>query len=196
MLRSRVASAVAELDLLREEGFWWLPGTATVRPSPETLARKIEHAERVRAFYRTELDFVLEEVFHLRTEFDEDGKLFVVEGGAESGPERVKKFLPNAFPYDLPPGAHHAIMWYLGAERGELTDEAITTDVAAGVAARHAAGPTDAVDFAWYVNPKMSVPGTFHVQVFFTVSRAAPPPPLPPSYVAAAAVAVANEPAS
>lgn len=68
-------------------------------------------------------------------------------------------FAPNEFPYSVP---RHWVLWY-GAGFTGVTDEGVT----AAIAARVACVPELAgKDFAWYVNPKMTVPEYMHVQVF------------------------------
>lgn len=60
------------------------------------------------------------------------------------------------------PGTKHFVLWYLG---DTPNDDQISRDISDQIAIyspRSGSAP-----FGWYVNPKMSVPEIFHVQVFW-----------------------------
>lgn len=68
---------------------------------------------------------------------------------------------PNLFPYDLPMGTSHEVLWISGLAPGETVPDA---EVTAAIAL--ALG--DDADFVWYENPKKSLEHAelHHVQVF------------------------------
>jgi hypothetical protein len=99
-------------------------------------------------------DFVLHDLFRCETRRNEKGLMLVDEASLKRVGKK-KKLYPNMFPYDLPSGTIHYVMWYTWT-RPE--DSEITSDIA------NALGKD--ADFVWYENPKMSIPEIFHVQVF------------------------------
>ena len=68
-------------------------------------------------------------------------------------------FEPNKFPYDVPEGTHHYVLWFPQQER--VDDDLVTSACGRAVFERGGA------DFAWYINPKMTFPHIYHVQVFW-----------------------------
>ena len=113
--------------------------------------------------------FIYDTVFKFAASKCTDGRADVLASAVVAGPPL---FEPNQFPYDLPPGTRHYIMWYTAAPPA-LTEERINQDVldavgqlTAGRAER--AGPPPSVQFCWYENPKMTIPEIYHVQVFWT----------------------------
>jgi hypothetical protein len=116
--------------------------------------------------YATITDYILDTVFHFPT------CLPVGHGKLRSSlpldpttmqPLRTKAFQPNAFPYNLPDGSHHYLLWY-SFDPPLVTEATVNADIHSGLASLlgHAR-----FEFAWYENPKMTVPGVYHVQVFW-----------------------------
>ena len=144
----------------------WIPGEHQIRPSPQTLLLKATQMDTVERFYVTMTDYVLDLVFNFPTRMTGDGKLQSYAPTAGSGKREKKKiFRPNEFPYSLSPGSHHSIMWYSYGPPNDLTEEDINADIYAALASEvlnH-----ESFEFVWYENPKMTVPGIYHVQVFW-----------------------------
>lgn len=130
--------------------------------------------------WKTFTDFVLFRVFG-RPLSVEDNKFYVKD---HSFPPGYKLFNRNDFPYNIPEG-NHWIMWY-GTHEQPVSDDQITADIDESIASivhatesyNHRIGRNhtrddvgndlhDEYDFAWYCNPKFSVPEFFHVQVFW-----------------------------
>jgi hypothetical protein len=88
---------------------------------------------------------------------------FYVENMEVDAAEKV--FQQNEFPYAIEEG-NHWVLWY-GSSGQSCSDEDITSDIYIALL-DHLNGSED-FDFAWYENPKMSVPEFYHVQVFWTV---------------------------
>lgn len=96
----------------------------------------------------------------------------------------VRLFKPNEFPYDITRG-NHWVMWYATKEKSYSSEEIsahisesivkILTDTdrsssdSASSSTDSSNNSLDYYDFAWYVNPKMTVIDYFHVQVFWVV---------------------------
>ena len=154
MLRCKVSSDVKTLIALRRRGFDWIPGEDNIRPTPETREKKVKWLESVMSKYVGRRDFVLHDLFRCETRRNEKGLMLVDEASLKRVGKK-RKLYPNMFPYDLPSGTIHYVMWYTWT-RPE--DSEITSDIA------NALGKD--ADFVWYENPKMSIPEIFHVQVF------------------------------
>ena len=154
MLRCKVSSDVKTLIALRRRGFDWIPGEDNIRPTPETREKKVKWLESVVSKYVGRRDFVLHDLFGCETRRNEKG-LMQVDETSLKGVGKKRKLYPNMFPYNLPSGTIHYVMWYTWI-RPE--DSEITSDIA------NALGKD--TDFIWYENPKMSIPEIFHVQVF------------------------------
>ena len=154
VLRGKVSSDVKTLIALRRRGFDWIPGEDNIRPTPETREKKVKWLESVMSKYVGRRDFVLHDLFRCETRRNEKGLMLVDEASLKRVGKK-KKLYPNMFPYDLPSGTIHYVMWYTWT-RPE--DSEITSDIA------NALGKD--ADFVWYENPKMSIPEIFHVQVF------------------------------
>ena len=75
-----------------------------------------------------------------------------------------KKLLRNRFPYQLPKGTQHYVMWYYGNIE-LLNENDIDTDIKLNLQYLF---PSSTLQFIWYENPKMNIPEVYHVQVFLT----------------------------
>lgn len=157
MLRSEVSSDVELLSEL-SMSYPWIPDRDTIRPSDKVLQYKTETLQDISEKWKSLEDYVLFRIF---------GKAFSIEDGRyvvrEKAVNRDKKvFRMNDFPYNIPVG-NHWVMWY-GTKDKEANSDQTTNDISNAI--RNLLGH-DHYDFAWYVNPKMTVPEFFHVQVFW-----------------------------
>ena len=169
----RIPSDKAVLALLHANAPW-IPGEHQIRPSPETLELKAVQMDTAERFYTTMSDYVYDLIFNFPTKMEPDGKLSAAApppgrggGGGGSGGvagwEKKKVFAPNEFPYALSEGSHHHIMWYSYAPPHDLTEHDVNADITAALSGVVRGG----FEFVWYENPKMTIPGIYHVQVFW-----------------------------
>ena len=86
------------------------------------------------------------------------------------------KFERNEFPYQLDKGAYHYVLWMgpcASTSASDLSHSAVlpTEDEINDHISRALEQITGGIDFdfAWYENPKMTIPSVFHVQVFWCV---------------------------
>ena len=72
-------------------------------------------------------------------------------------------FIKNMFPYNLPEGTNHYILWY-SYNSLDLTDDKINTDITNSLKEllNH-----DNFEFIWYENPKKTIDSIHHLQVFW-----------------------------
>ena len=184
--RDRISSNVDYLQALHDE-YEWIPGRQHIRPSPVGIAAKKAWWDKMTQRYASVEDAVLMTVFRYTAAGDGataspslgdsalSGRLSVQRTLSGGLPDSRKVLRPNRFPYDLPAGTHHSVMWYAG--NLVPSDAEVTADIAAHFA-RGVHG--DDVDFVWYENPKRSIPSPelHHVHVFW---RQRPPPRDEPS---------------
>ena len=157
MLRSEISSDVEVLSEL-SMSFPWIPDKETIRPSDEILLYKTQTLNDICEKWNSIEDYILFRIF---------GKAFSIENGRyvvkDFSVDRNKKvFRTNDFPYNIPVG-NHWVMWYASKDR-DFDSHQITHDISHSIL--QLLGHNN-YDFAWYVNPKMTVPEFFHVQVFW-----------------------------
>ena len=139
----------------------WIPNAETCRPSPIVKLMKDKTIREINSKWKTLEDFVLHRIFDRPYSVDEAGKLFVRN---HYFPPCFKLFRENEFPYNIPEG-HHWVMWY-GSEQQPCTNETITQDIDQSISSR-INSELEMYDFAWYLNPKLTIPHLFHVHVFW-----------------------------
>eukprot|EP00286_Rhodomonas_abbreviata_P026844 CAMPEP_0181294494 /NCGR_PEP_ID=MMETSP1101-20121128/3635_1 /TAXON_ID=46948 /ORGANISM="Rhodomonas abbreviata, Strain Caron Lab Isolate" /LENGTH=224 /DNA_ID=CAMNT_0023399165 /DNA_START=87 /DNA_END=758 /DNA_ORIENTATION=+ len=166
----------------------WIPNSDQIRPNPEIKAAKLKTIQDIEATYRSSTDYILSSVFRFPTIFDRYNNKMKIAGVSDaetfsSWSDQVLhtlftnnpsikplQFAPNKFPYCLSGGGHHYVMWYstnrLLKGDSEINHD-ITRCIKKDMQARGQKGKD--FDFAWYVNPKMTVPQLAHVQVFWAV---------------------------
>ena len=105
-------------------------------------------------------DFILDTHFKFPIDI-EDGHKFV------SGSIKTSEwnFQQSLFPYSLPEGVRHYILWNSFHDYFKDFDDSRINNIIKETL-EHMVG-SDNFDFAWYKNPKPSIPELFHVQVFW-----------------------------
>lgn len=139
MIRGRISSSIDDLNILNCQ-YNWIPNEYTIRPTQEDLEYKWALMDSIRRKWPSMKEYVWKEILK------------------ESKEKWV--FEPSIFRYGIPKEANHWILWNTTVDfNAEISDEEINLIL------EKALGPS--VDFAWYKNPKPSVPDYFHIQVFW-----------------------------
>ena len=164
MLRCKISSDYGDLDKLYET-LNWIPNSVSVRPAPAILEEKARTMIEIDEKWVTFRDYILFRVFGRDFGINEDGKFYAYDQiiGMET-----RLFKPNAYPYSIDYG-NHWVMWY-GSENQPYCDEQINADIETAV--KEMVRADESYDFAWYENPKMSVPAFYHVHVFWIKFKA------------------------
>ena len=199
--RDRISSNVDYLQALHDE-YAWIPGKRHIRPSVSVITAKKAWWDEIEQRYATVEDAVLLTVFGYAAAVGgavaaapslgpacavaaaPSIRLCVQRTLSGSLPDSRKVFRPNQFPYELPAGTQHGVMWYARSRRAEEGEGASApalayaptvpsdAEVAADIEAHFARGARgDDVDFVWYENPKRSIPSLelHHLHVFWRV---------------------------
>lgn len=129
----------------------WCPNEKQVRPSFSINQEKMKNLNLEISKYFTEEDFILHTVFKSNT-IIENEKLVAIKNNL---PKYV--FLPNIYPYQVPEGTKHYIIWY-------YPDKPKSLDISNELfkLLKH-----DEFEFIFYENPKMNIKSIYHMQVFW-----------------------------
>ncbi|KAH3766699.1 hypothetical protein Pelo_1428 [Pelomyxa schiedti] len=137
----------------------WIPGWEHVRLLPADQHRKEEFMANIRTQYLSMGDYVLATLFGMLpvevTVERPDGATrhtTLLHVPTENLPHK-KVFTRNIWPYHVPDGTEHFLMWYTWGPKDGLTDEEITRDIQQALAETVRQG---VVEFVWYENTKMS----------------------------------------
>ena len=146
LLRCRISP---DLDLLEavHVTFSWVPGRESIRPSPATMALKREAMVATRG----------------RFDVNAWSKKFFGQPWADvlsgRGSIRPYHFAPNMFPYAVPEGTKHYILWLPSTTA--MDDESVNLFLDEAVTREGGS------DYVWYYNPKPTIFEIWHVQVFW-----------------------------
>jgi hypothetical protein len=144
-LRRQISSDIQDLNKLHQE-YWWIPDETMVRPSAEVLEAKWALAQRLIDDGVSFKDFIMRMYF--------------------TGPwAGAWVFDKSLFPYRLPIGGEHFVLWNSMHDYNWDVHEVMVSErieCMLKVQLGH-----NRFDFAWYKNPKPSIPELWHVQVFW-----------------------------
>lgn len=174
-LHGKISSSIADLNELSRI-YPWIPNEHTIRPTEASLALKWRLMGEVEGQWDSIRDYIYHDVYglpymtNMRTHkryVPRLGEAMPLHGAV---PGHVPNnhawaFVPSKFRYNLPPDAHHWVLWN---SEGSYADE--YDDATVNTAIIHALdghlGHTQ-FQYAWYKNPKPTVPHLWHVQVFW-----------------------------
>jgi len=161
-LLRQISSDYAELNALHAV-YPFVPNSEQVRPTPEVKELKAARLREITSLWRDFVDYIFHTVFNCPfLETEDERRVVANRHRAAISTGRRTAFRPNIFPYQSQ--GHHYVMWY-GTKDQQRSDEEISQDI--HVELTQIQG-SDKFDFAWYVNPNMTIPELFHVQVFWT----------------------------
>lgn len=155
ILKCRIKSNAENLIKLNKY-YNWIPNDSMFRPTQENKAKKdaeIAEINDTNKYPNRMADYIYETVF------ESDIKDPLLERGAKLFNKIV--FEPNQYPYQTQ--GNHYVLWF-GSKIQEYSDECITDIINKKL---NTINNGNSYDFVWYINPKMSVPEFFHIQVFW-----------------------------
>ena len=160
--RERMCTAPEAMEALHQVT-GWTPAPQHVRPTEAVRAQKDFMLASIASSWQNTADWVSHDVFGTAARRALDGLR-----GADRPSAGSAVLMPQPFPYDVPVGTRHMVLWMV-TEQGApaWTDEQITARIT------NAVDQSGGGDFVWYRNPKQTVldPGLAHVQVFWRPAR-------------------------
>ena len=143
--RCAVSSAIEDLQRLHE-ATGWTPSAEQIRPNPSVRARKELMIVNLERMWVTLADMICHQVFGMATTRGADGR----RSAARPARTEPPRLVPQPFPYDLPMGTEHMVLWCPAPEH-YWSEAAITAAIARGVEARWGGG-----DFVWCRQPGLT----------------------------------------
>ena len=140
----KISSKIEKLNELSQI-YYWIPNENSIRP--ESNEDKKKYLANLILKYGDINKGILYDIFE--------------EENLENA-KPSKKFKENRFKYNI--NGNHYVMWYLKYDTRTLTEDVINFDIYCNI--YQILGNTN-FNFAWYKNPKMTIPDIFHVQVFW-----------------------------
>jgi hypothetical protein len=105
-----------------------------------------------------------EDTDHVRKVSDTNSTTLMRQKMTSCDFEGMIKFVPCDFPYQIHESGHHYVLWY--GSPVPVAEDVVNRDIRAAI--QDIVGPETPYLFAWYINPKQTIPDIFHVQVFWT----------------------------
>ena len=137
-----IDSNIDNLNLLHES-YDWLPNENLIRPNNNILIKK-------------------KQLFEIISKMNLSFENYIINIYFNNNNLEQKLFIKNPFPYDIK--GNHYIMWYYNCKN--IDNETISNDISINI---YKIVKNNNFNFAWYENPKMSIPSEilYHVQVFW-----------------------------
>ncbi len=161
-LYGRISSNISDLNELSRV-YPWIPNEHTIRPTEESLAYKRELIAEVEREWLLVRDYIYHDVYEIPYKIDSRTQKRYVDTAPQNN--RTWAFAPSKFRYNLPPDAHHWVLWNSEGSYADIYDDATVNMAIVGALDSHL-GHTQ-FEYAWYKNPKPTVPHLWHVQVFW-----------------------------
>jgi hypothetical protein len=161
MIRNRISCNKDDLTALNER-YSWIPNSDTIRPTQEDLHNKLFLIEEVNKSWLSIKDYV-ECQFFKKPCIEKNGIKF------NKDKENIDEWIfdSSKFRYNLIPDSNHYVLWNTKYTFDKDFDDAIINkqiETFLQTKLNH-----NNFDFAWYKNPKPSIPEYFHVQVFWII---------------------------
>jgi hypothetical protein len=162
MIQNQIPSDIESLHVLHEI-YEWIPNENMIRPNSIELAKKQLLMNTIENEWNTLQDYILFKVFNQDFEENSIGKKAIpyIKTSIE---EYI--FTESLFRYNLPSYANHYVLWFskIKYENGKhIISEKEINEIIISELCKY----IENFNFAWYINPKPSVPDFFHVQVFW-----------------------------
>ncbi len=158
MIRNRINCDKETLNKLNKT-YSWIPNEESIRPSPEDISRKKDLIENINKSWLSTKDYILHTIFN-ESKTSNQFFNFVLRYDSDKW-----IFSECIFRYNLPKYANHYILWFSGQNYYyNFDDEIINKKIEENLFEKLG---YNNFDFAWYKNPKPSVPEFYHIQVFW-----------------------------
>ena len=156
LMRCGISSDISNLQRLNTQHNW-IPNVDQIRPISDIIEKKVKFLENISKLYKTLEDYILDYILDLPSKICSDNKIYVPKENI------IKKhiFKENMFPYNVADNTYHYVIWYTyKPESHKQIDADITKCIQEFLG-------NDNFDYVWYINPKMSITNSFHLQIFW-----------------------------
>ena len=161
----RVSSHTTELQRLHDT-YGWMIGREHIRPVETVMTWKKEALRKALVEYVTYADSILVDLFGCTSELVGSRRM-----ASPFGKEEINRyvFVPSMFPYQVPQGTFHYIIWYLiacGTDK-DITEDQVNQNICTELCKLF---PNREFEFGWYENPKSTIGSDAricHAQVFW-----------------------------
>ncbi len=159
MIRNQIDSSITNLNELHKTHSW-LPNETTIRPTPENINFKNILISKINTEWLSTKDYILHTIFGLK--YNDENKIKFIKDI-----DNIKEwvFSPSIFRYNLEKNANHYVLWNSKYKFSDDIDNEIINNTI--ILYLGDIIGNDNFDFAWYKNPKPTVPEIYHLQVFW-----------------------------
>jgi hypothetical protein len=164
MLRKQIDPDIQALTEINRY-YWWIPNETSIRPSVEVLEKKAHTNILILSSWWSLRDFILHTHFK-QIYYIASAKKCILNIEIDNSEDNSEWcFKASMFPYDLGMGANHYVLWNaLVGYDVEFSEYEINDRISRYL--KKIVGSNE-FDFAWYKNPKPSIPELWHAQVFW-----------------------------
>ena len=157
-INAKINPCNKNLDMLNSI-YKWIPSSENIRQIEDIIKKKDIDCKTNNIIYSTNIDQVLIRYFNIKKKINRINNKFESKINIENLHKKI--FISNEYPYNVPEGTNHYVMWYT---YDNISDEIITSDIFSEL--NNLLNHLN-FEFVWYKNPKMTLPEIFHVQVFW-----------------------------
>ncbi len=165
MLRSRINSDLDSLDDLNRD-YPWIPNSISIRPIPSDIEKKSLLSKQIQCEWIEYRDYILHFIFRKKFLTDNQGKKYICKENIIDPNSDIWYFVPSTFRYNIIPESNHWVLWNIEKDFYYEHDEILINNIILnklnliGIDIKKC-------QFAWYKNPKPTIPEFFHIQVFW-----------------------------
>lgn len=169
MILGQIDPFLPNLDKLNLE-FPWIPNSLAIRPSSQDIERKKMLSKQIENEWISYRDYILCSVFgdnvctdNLKKKYSYTNNI-VLENNFYHLPLIEWVFQPSEFRYNLIPESNHWILWN---STRDFSFDFVPIEINQIIMKYIRTMGFNNFDFAWYKNPKPTIPEFYHVQVFW-----------------------------
>ena len=164
MLRNKIDFSLASLDTINKI-YPWIPNSSCIRPKPKDTEKKKELSLDIQSNWNSYTDYILYAIFDNKYELNAFNKKIVLIDKDKYQNKWI--FKQSMFRYDLIPESNHWVLWCIDKDFNfDFPDYFINCIIEEEI--KKIIHSELNFQFAWYKNPKPTIPEFYHVQVFWT----------------------------
>lgn len=170
MFRNKINSDLDNLDDLNKI-YPWIPNSLSIRPKPEDIEKKKILSMEIQLNWNSYSDYIKHTIFDYKYFVNEFNKKITFSDNfviTNVFSHNKWVFAPSIFRYNLIPESNHWILWCPEKDfTFDFCDELINHIIEEKIKSVLDIESYSDFQFAWYKNPKPTIPEFYHVQVFW-----------------------------